>query len=436
MSKIILEGDQLEAMQKLHTWLSKPTHQVGNIFRLRGTAGSGKTTMLNEACSVLNPKTTALVTPTHKALSVASKGFNYADTQNTVTSLLGLVPKKQGDSFVLKRKPKFDTSDLFKYQVVIIDEADMVDQGHWRYLNDMIRLTDCRIILSGDPCQLPPVNEEESTCSMLDLLPGSQAELTKTRRFGDGVLDFANQVRDKIKGKEGSRIPWENSVGVDGMGVRFLKKADFQQTVVAKLKEMRANGNPDHCKLVSYTNDTAIDFDRRAAKILGYTPDVGFVVGDRVTAKTAYIDGNDDILLCTGEDLVVVSAKPYSHHSYEGLDGQELVVRKIQGETVTIRVLDAGSRRNYTNLINNFVTLGRQMGEWYQFYDLSSHFADIRYGIGLTVHQSQGSTFENVFCDIDSIYPTKRNRRPDWSENLADRLLYTAVTRGKSVYIF
>lgn len=435
MTKIILDGDQLDAKEKLHDWLRRSPSEVGNIFRLRGTAGSGKTTMLAEACQVLKPKTTALVAPTHKALSVVSPMGAYADTKNTLTGLLGLKPKRVGLETKLIRKSKFDMSELYKYQTVVVDEADMVDLGHWKFLNQAIDLADWRVILSGDPCQLPPVNEVFSTCSRLDLDSNAQAELTKTRRFGDGVLNFADKVRDKIITGSGL-IEWEDSIGSDNLGVRFLSEKQFQSDVREKLVEMKQNKDPNHCKIVSYTNAKAIDYDRRAAKVLGYTPETGFSVGDQVMVKTAYVNANEELLLSTGEDLVVLKVKPSVHYELGCLIGQSLTVQKDNGDVVDIEVLNSSCTADYEKILKDYAKIGGETGEWIKYIDLASHYADIRYGIGLTVHQAQGSTFTNVFCDLSSIYPSRRQRRPDWDEKLADRLLYTAVTRGKNVYIF
>lgn len=434
MTNIILDGDQLEAKEKLHAWLATPPKEAGNYFRLRGTAGSGKTTLLKEACKILDPSTTALVAPTHKALTICSKGAHFAATKATLTSLLGLKPKKDKDKTVLTRRAKFDTAELFAHRTIVIDEADMVDEGHWKFIREAVKMTDWRVILSGDPCQLPPVNEIDSTCSQMILPESAQAELTKTRRFGDGVLTFANSIRDKIT-RRSEDIAWDDSIGEDGSGVRFLSEKDFQKEVKRCLLETRESGNPDHCKIISYTNKKAIDFDRRAAKVLGYSPETGFNAGDRVTVKSAFSQG-DQLVLSTGEDLKVMSSFPSDHPEFPFLKGQTLVVQRDDKTNVTVQTLAPSSRLDYNGLVDEFLNEGRTLGEWFRFHELTSFYADIRYGVGLTVHESQGSTFDNVFCDLTSIFPSRRYRPPAWDEVLAERLLYTAVTRGKNVFMF
>ena len=50
-------------------------------------------------------------------------------------------------------------------------------------------------------------------------------------------------------------------------------------------------------------------------------------------------------------------------------------------------------------------------------------FAQLNYGYSITVHKSQGSTFMNVFIDIQDIFENKNQ-----SERL--KCLYTAITRS------
>ena len=52
-------------------------------------------------------------------------------------------------------------------------------------------------------------------------------------------------------------------------------------------------------------------------------------------------------------------------------------------------------------------------------------FANVNYGISLSVHKSQGSTFYNVFVDADDILNNKRS-------NEARRCVYTAITRASN----
>ena len=49
-------------------------------------------------------------------------------------------------------------------------------------------------------------------------------------------------------------------------------------------------------------------------------------------------------------------------------------------------------------------------------------FADINYGYSITVHKSQGSTFRNVYLDMNDILDNKNNEE-------VLKCLYTGITR-------
>ena len=50
-------------------------------------------------------------------------------------------------------------------------------------------------------------------------------------------------------------------------------------------------------------------------------------------------------------------------------------------------------------------------------------FAQLNYGYCITVHKSQGSTFKNVFIDINDILDNN-------NQNETSKCLYTAITRS------
>jgi hypothetical protein len=71
--------------------------------------------------------------------------------------------------------------------------------------------------------------------------------------------------------------------------------------------------------------------------------------------------------------------------------------------------------------------------EFWAFYyeQLIDKFADITYGYSMTVHKSQGSTYERVFVDMEDII--KRNPK----ERESFQCLYTAVTRAsKEIHVY
>ena len=59
----------------------------------------------------------------------------------------------------------------------------------------------------------------------------------------------------------------------------------------------------------------------------------------------------------------------------------------------------------------------------YLYESLIDLFADISYGYCITTHKSQGSTFTNIYVDMNNIILKNQNQEESY------RCLYTAITR-------
>ena len=69
--------------------------------------------------------------------------------------------------------------------------------------------------------------------------------------------------------------------------------------------------------------------------------------------------------------------------------------------------------------------LGKKAKLWeFYYYQIIDMFADISYGYCITVHKSQGSTYNNVFVDVSNIV--------QYNDNQIKNCLYTAITRASN----
>jgi ATP-dependent exoDNAse (exonuclease V) alpha subunit len=125
---------------------------------LSGTAGTGKTTLLKKIAS-MSSRVILSATTGKAAKLLGSKAV-------TVHSLLGF--GRKGFSV--------DTLDC---DLLIVDEASMLN---WHTLHAILKAAP-RVVFSGDPGQLPPVEGESVFRIMTDVLP--VVELTKKWRFAN-----------------------------------------------------------------------------------------------------------------------------------------------------------------------------------------------------------------------------------------------------------
>ena len=67
---------------------------------------------------------------------------------------------------------------------------------------------------------------------------------------------------------------------------------------------------------------------------------------------------------------------------------------------------------------------------WMAFWDLKQYFHEVDYAYSLTIHKSQGSTFQDVFVDVPSMFANR---------NVIERnqLCYVALTRAaKRLFVY
>ena len=183
----------------------------GAVMILRGSAGTGKTTLASaivKAMLALKQKL-VLLAPTGRAAKVLS---NYSGTTAFTIHRRIYRQKTAGDmsTFNLGFNAAHDT--LF-----IVDEASMIANGDAPLLDDLIRFVynnrNCRLLLIGDQAQLPPVGEEDSPALMAGVLQGYglnvyEADLNEVLRQaeGSGILWNATQIRGESGDVRGARI--------------------------------------------------------------------------------------------------------------------------------------------------------------------------------------------------------------------------------------
>lgn len=113
----------------------------------------------------------------------------------------------------------------------------------------------------------------------------------------------------------------------------------------------------------------------------------------------------------TNKDTIIVIHSESKNEYDELLNTSRKELKKIKG------FID----RNFKSL-NDLMTI-----IWEYFYSkIVDIFADISYGYCITTHKSQGSTFNNIYIDMNNIITKNKNKEESY------RCLYTASTRSSN----
>jgi len=122
---------------------------------ITGGAGSGKTTVISNIISNIKEndgdEVIVLCAPTGKAAARITEATGYK--ASTVHSACGFFPQDNSDELGKIDRPQIPAKSA---TTLIVDEASMLDDQLLAGLCSTIRPT-CRLILVGDPNQLPPV---------------------------------------------------------------------------------------------------------------------------------------------------------------------------------------------------------------------------------------------------------------------------------------
>lgn len=167
----------------------------GEIFVLRGYAGTGKTTLLVEA---LRPFVApSMLAPTHKAKAIlAPKADLLGGEASTVHRWLGyacILNEETGEEEFRRaaRDPKYDPNPRTP---VVIDEVSMIGVEMWAEITHEVKRFGLMCIAMGDPLQLPPVGEDTSPAFRVS----SGVELTEVMRSQGALTGVVLGVRERI----------------------------------------------------------------------------------------------------------------------------------------------------------------------------------------------------------------------------------------------
>lgn len=407
-----LNVDQTLVVQSLIDFIQDP-YPPSWYFCFTGFAGTGKTFCMREVVAKCKQSATsfAYTAPTNKAAKVLR---NVTGDACTIYSLLGLRVDKSGElKQVVTGKP-VDLSDL---DVIVVDEASMVNANLFGILETTAKRFNLKVVFMGDLAQLPPVKESVSP----SLVGMCGANLTRVMRHDNQILTFATRVREQI-GHIAPSIKIASDHDEHG-GVWKLTARDFKMEIFnAAQRGDFADGQ--FAKIIAWRNVRVAEYNSIArAALWGAEAQPGFFLpGDRVVAA-GLCERGDEVIMSTDDEAIVESVANCVHPLEPKYHAIELKVRREDNAVVRLLVLHPESKTQFENDSQGLAHEARGNAKlWKRFWEHKELFHDIRYAYAITAHRSQGSTYNTVFVDYQDIL-YNRNRKE------AFQCLYVAATR-------
>lgn len=392
---------QEQALEKVQKWLDK--EDAPQIFRLFGYAGTGKTTLAIQIAEMVEGECLFGSFTGKAALVMRKKGCHGAQTLH---SLIYKPRRKKRDNEELDRDiPMWELnpeSSLAYADLLIIDECSMVGDD---LANDVLSFKR-RILVLGDPAQLPPVS---GTGYFTEAEPDVMLTEIHRQAADNPIIRIATQIRlGEIL------VPGAHKGATKGQGVYIMARSSLKLS-----SELAAD------QILCGKNDSRVTINRRIREQLraeGKIPkgDHLPVIGDRVIC----LKNKRDRGLLNGAMWKVTNIRDRAFGA-----------KKRGRKDVSYLDVESTDQANFNSPVSvphpywfwngkaNDLHLPEKMSR--------NHYDEFDYAYAITCHKSQGSQWDKVVVHDEShVF----GRGPD-SEDIPRRWLYTAATRAAEALI-
>lgn len=409
-----LNQEQQAALKSMLAFTKSPDL----YFLLQGYAGTGKTYTLKEFLNQYNGRV-IFTAPTNKATRVLRETLatpQYKPECKTIYSLLGLQMQANGEikELVVPEEP----IDLTQYKLVVVDEGSMVNSMLFSFIERTAKEFNLKFLFLADFAQLPPVGEKVSPTRGI-----TEGEfLEKVMRYDNQILALATAIRSKMS----HPFPQVNFVtdNADGEGVWLLNKVEFMSRILESAEAgnfSKINGT----KALAWRNVTVDDLNRQIRQRIFPLVTDFFVPEDRIILTEPAKNLEGDIVASTDEEGKIDSVVVSRHPKFPQYNVWSIAMTTDDNRKIRLDVIHENSRFVLEQELNSLSIRAKSDKRlWKDFWELKDAFHSVRHAYAITVHRSQGSTYESVFVDYRDIL-LNRNRTE------AFQCLYVACTRPK-----
>ncbi|GAB4017740.1 helix-turn-helix domain-containing protein [Spirosoma koreense] len=370
-------------------------HTNRNVF-LTGKAGTGKTTFLQQIRQ-LSAKRLAVVAPTGVAAINASGVTIHSLFQLPFGPLVPGATQREGRKFNREKINLLRTLDLLvidEISMVRADVLDGIDEILRRYRSNAEPFGGVQLLLIGDMQQLPPVIKDEDWellkphyetgyffgSKALRQTPYVSIELTHIYRQSDErFIGLLNSIREKtitpvqLSELNQRYIPDFAPDDAEGYITLSTHNTTAQQINSTKLKLLKTPLKTFKASIEgefpAHTYPTEVDLDLKVGA------QVMFVKND-ISREKLYYNGKIGRITSLDEDTIYVTSSQ---------DGEEIAVSPVDWTNIRYS-LDPATKE----------IKGEAIGTFTQF--------PLRLAWAITIHKSQGLTFEKAIIDASSAF--------------------------------
>ncbi len=416
------------------------------IFLLTGYAGTGKTSVIAALINVLEEYKvkTFLMAPTGRAAKVLSN-FSGRPAFTVHKKIYRQRSSKDGfGKFVLGK-------NLVSGSLFIVDESSMIGNqatessifGSGNLLEDLLEYIytgkRCKLILIGDPAQLPPVNLSESNILSKEKLKSlgfsvSTFCLTEVVRQSEksGILYNATQIRFQL-----------DSVKINIPKFHLDNFTDIKRIssneLINELNESYDKYGIEETIVITRSNKRANQYNSGIRKSILFREEKISQGDYLMIVKNNYFwlaEENEVNFIANGDIVQVIKLKKYEErYGFHFVDaklrlidlGNREIDAKLLLETLDIdgaSLSQDDNKKLFYSVYEDYLQL-KPKRKGFDAVRQNPYFnaLQVKFSYAVTCHKSQGGQWKSVFVDPGYFVPDMLNH-----EYL--KWLYTAVTRA------
>lgn len=468
---IELTGEQSAALEAIESFLRDDDLDA---FILRGSAGTGKTTLIAKLMDTMGKMnlSCALMAPTGRAARIIGhkigqmSGDSAHDSSTIHREIYGSPTVSVNESAEAENDPGVRMvfplkTDEPTAAIFVIDESSMLGDkeqsgdfmqfGSGRLLSDVVKFVRAKrpgrserpltkLLFVGDPAQLPPVGDNTSPALSDEYLTrefGLQVatfELQTVMRQAQGsaILACASDIRDAIDAKTFNRF----SLASQGDNIQ---KANSRQAVDLVEKHLR---DREPSVVVVYSNSIALEYNRTIRERWWGDANMPIQVGETllVNKNRPPLSNGDLVRVMRVRSDPETLTVPLRGGHRVSLSFREvtLAYREADGTIVTQdslvleNLLDAPGRQLsaleqralLVDFRNRHPHLRPSSQEFQQAIRADPYFnaVQVKYGYAMTCHKAQGGEWKTVVVDFNGFGDPRNEHFYRWA--------YTAITRA------
>lgn len=432
--------DYLDLLTDAHQQAALQMVARQSLSIITGGPGTGKTYTLARIIAVLSQAIphirVAMAAPTGKAAQRMQEALqnSFNDPKLLESRLVSEELRNQGTQTIHRllgmghsQTPRFNQKQPLPYDVIVVDEASMLDLNLATLLFEAVPES-CRIILLGDANQLASVDVGAVLADLqqIQALADNRVQLQTSRRFAEGAL--IGQVAKFIQAQSYQQDH-----------VEVLQRFEVDIVQVSELKPILLQRDmPDVVQLEYLPEGNLLDLDTYYQKLMlgfqGYVQSLKNYLKEERSIEQVQnvVKAFDDYRILTAVRHGPFGLQQLNQYAQRWLQ-QQLSIVTLGGWYVGRPVMmtyndyqlgisngDIGLCFEHRTQPQQFEVYFPSLNKWVAANRLPK---SIQSAFALTIHKSQGSEFTHTAVVLDQA-----------AKNLlSQELIYTAITRAKKV---